>query len=162
MKISKLKRLPELAPYESEETREAATKEELHEVLLAFDQYINAITKTRQDVYLALRDKMAKYEQLSLDFGSYTYEVKNKVERKFNNDFDSTEDEAKFLEDMGFPAFVTRKEETVNTVKVNRTQLKKAYEKNVLPEVIASHYEIKEVVKLDVAKPKRIAKKEEE
>ncbi len=162
MKITKLKRLPELSPYENEETRDAASKEELHEVLLALDQYLNAIGNLRQDVYLSLQDKMAKHEQLSLDFGAYTYEIKNEVKRKFNNDFADVEAEAKFLEDHGFPSFVTRTEETVNTVKINRAQVKKAYEKNMFPEVIASHYTIDEETKLDVRKPKEIVKKEEE
>jgi hypothetical protein len=162
MKITKLKRLPELSPYENEETRDAASKEELHEVLLALDQYLNTIGKIRQDVYISLQDKMSKHEQLSLDFGAYTYEIKNEVKRKFNNDFADVEAEAKFLEDHGFPAFVTRKEETVNTVKINRAQVKKAYEKNMFPEVIASHYKIDEEVKLNVCDPVEIVKKEEE
>ena len=162
MKITTLKRLNEISPYENEETRDNATKEELHEVLLALDKYLNTLGKIRQEVSVSLQSKMAKSEQLTLDFGAYTYEVKNEVKRKFNNDFDSTEDEAKFLEDMGFPAFVTRKEETVNTVKVNRAQLKKAFEKNTLPESIASHYSIDEETSLKVAKPKLIAKAEEE
>lgn len=162
MKITKLKRLPELSPYEFEETRQVASKEELHEVLLALDQYLNTIGKLRQSVYVSLQEKMAKHEQLSLDFGAYTYEIKNEVKRKFNNDFASTEDEAKFLEDHGFPAFVTRKEETVNTVKINRAQVKKAYEKNMFPEVIASHYKIDEETNLKVCDPVEIVKKEEE
>ena len=129
MKITKLKRLNELSPYELQETRDNATKEELHEVLLALDQYLNTIGKIRTSVFASLQDKMAKSEQLSLDFGAYTYEIKNEVKRKFNNDFASTEDEAKFLEDHGFPSFVTRAEELINTVKVNRAQVKKAFEK---------------------------------
>lgn len=162
MRVNKLKKLNELSPYEIEETRDAASKEELHEVLLTLDQYLNTIGKIRQAVYVSLQNKMAKSEQLSLDFGAYTYEIKNEVKRKFNNDFTSTEDEAKFLEDHGFPSFVTRTEETVNTVKINRAQVKKAYEKNMFPEVIASHYKIDEEVKLNVCDPVETVKKEEE
>lgn len=161
MRITTLKKLNEISPFESEEVRDAATKEELHEVLLALDKYLNTLGKIRQDVSTSLQNKMAKSEQLTLDFGAYTYEVKNEVKRKFNNDFDSTEDEAKFLEDYGFSSFVSRDEKTVNTVKVNRAQLKKAYEKNVLPEVIASHYSMDEETSLKVAEPKLIAKEEE-
>lgn len=161
MRITTLKKLNEISPFESEEVREAATKEELHEVLLALDKYLNTLGKIRQDVSASLQGKMAKSEQLTLDFGAYTYEVKNEVKRKFNNDFDSTEDEAKFLEDYGFASFVSRDEKTVNTVKVNRAQLKKAFEKNTLPEVIASHYSMDEETSLKVAEPKLIAKEEE-
>jgi PP-loop superfamily ATP-utilizing enzyme len=162
MKITKLKRLNELAPYEMEETRDAASKEELHEVLLAIDQYLNTIGKLKQSVITSLQDKMGKTEQMTLEFGAYSYEIKNEVKRKFNNDFDSIEDEAKFLEDMGFPSFVSRDEKTVNTIKVNRAQLKKAYEKNTLPESIASHYSIDEETNLKIEKPKEITKAEEE
>lgn len=162
MKITKLKRLNELSPYEMEETRENATKEELHEVLLAFDQYLNTLGKIRTLVFNSLQDKMSKGEQLSLDFGAYTYEVKNEIKRKFNNDFDSVEDEATFLENHGFNSFVTRKEETINTVKVNRAQVKKAYEHNKLPELIASHYSMNEETSLKVCDPKVIKKEEEE
>ena len=161
MKITKLKRLNELSPYELQETRDNATKEELHEVLLALDQYLNTIAKIRTSVFASLQDKMAKSEQLSLDFGAYTYEIKNEVKRKFNNDFASTEDEAKFLEDHGFPSFVTRAEELINTVKVNRAQVKKAFEKNMLPEVVASHYNIDEETNLKVLEPKLLPKEEE-
>jgi hypothetical protein len=162
MKITKLKRLNELSPYELQETRDNATKEELHEVLLALDQYLNTIGKIRSSVFSSLQDKMAKSEQLSLDFGAYTYEIKNEVKRKFNNDFASIEDEAKFLEDHGFPSFVTRTEETVNTVKVNRAQVKKAYEKNMFPEVIASHYSQCEETKLNLRPPVKTVKTKEE
>ena len=161
MKITKLKRLNELSPYELQETRDNATKEELHEVLLALDQYLNTIGKIRSSVFASLQDKMAKSEQLSLDFGAYTYEIKNEVKRKFNNDFADVEAEAKFLEDHGFPSFVTRTEETVNTVKINRAQVKKAYEKNMFPEVIASHYKIDEETNLKVLEPKPLPKEEE-
>lgn len=161
MKITKLKRLNELSPYELQETRDNATKEELHEVLLALDQYLNTIGKIRSSVFASLQDKMAKSEQLSLDFGAYTYEIKNEVKRKFNNDFADVEAEAKFLEDHGFPSFVTRTEETVNTVKINRAQVKKAYEKNMFPEVIASHYTIDEETNLKVLEPKLLPKEEE-
>ena len=161
MKITKLKRLNELSPYELQETRDNATKEELHEVLLALDQYLNTIGKIRSSVFASLQDKMAKSEQLSLDFGAYTYEIKNEVKRKFNNDFADVEAEAKFLEDHGFPSFVTRTEETVNTVKINRAQVKKAYEKNMFPEVIASHYKIDEETNLKVLEPKLLPKEEE-
>jgi hypothetical protein len=161
MKITKLKRLNELSPYELQETRDNATKEELHEVLLALDQYLNTIGKIRSSVFSSLQDKMAKSEQLSLDFGAYTYEIKNEVKRKFNNDFADVESEAKFLEDHGFPSFVTRTEETVNTVKINRAQVKKAYEKNMFPEVIASHYKIDEETNLKVLEPKPLPKEEE-
>ena len=162
MKITKLKRLPELSPYEYEETRDAASKEELHEVLLALDQYLNTIGKIRQAVYSSLQDKMCKNEQLTLDFGAYTYEVKKEVKRKFNNDFASTEDEAKFLEDNGFASLVTRTEETINTVKVNRAQVKKAYEKNSMPESVASHYNFTEEENVKVCDPVLIQKDEEE
>lgn len=162
MKITKLKRIPELTPYEMEETRHNASKEELHEVLLALDKYLNTLGSLRQDVYNSLQDKMIKGEQLSLDFGAYTYEVKNEVKRKFNNDFTSTEDEASFLENHGFGSFVTRKEETITTVKVDRSQVKKAYEKNKLPELIASHYSVSEDVKLKVCDPVEIPKAKEE
>lgn len=161
MRITKLKRLNELSPYEIEETRENATKEELHEALLAFDQYLNTLGKIRQLVYVSLQEKMSKSEQLTLDFGAYTYEIKNEVKRKFNNDFADVEAEAKFLEDHGFPSFVTRKEETVNTVKINRAQVKKAYEKNMFPEVIASHYSIAEETNLKVCDPVLTPKEEE-
>lgn len=161
MRITKLKRLNELSPYEIEETRENATKEELHEALLAFDQYLNTLGKIRQLVYVSLQEKMSKSEQLTLDFGAYTYEIKNEVKRKFNNDFADVEAEAKFLEDHGFPSFVTRKEETVNTVKINRAQVKKAYEKNMFPEVVASHYKIDEETNLKVCDPVLTPKEEE-
>lgn len=162
MRITKLKKLNELAPYEMEETRDAASKEELHEALLALDQYLNTIGKIRQAVYVSLQGKMAKHEQLTLDFGAYTYEVKKEVKRKFNNDFASTEDEAKFLEDNGFASLVTRTEETVNTVKVNRAQVKKAYEKNSMPESVASHYNFTEEENVKVCDPVLIQKDEEE
>ena len=162
MKITKLKKLNELSPYEMEETRESATKEELHEVLLTLDQYLNTLGKIRTAVFNSLQDKMSKGEQLSLDFGAYTFEVKNEVKHNFNNDFDSIEDEATFLENHGFNSFVTRKEETVNTVKVNRTQIRKAYEHNKLPELIASHYSVNEKSSLKVCKPKAIVKAKEE
>ncbi len=161
MRITKLKRLNELSPYEIEETRENATKEELHEALLAFDQYLNTLGKIRQLVYVSLQEKMSKSEQLTLDFGAYTYEIKNEVKRKFNNDFADVEAEAKFLEDHGFPSFVTRKEETVNTVKINRAQVKKAYEKNMFPEVVAAHYKIDEETNLKVCDPVLTPKEEE-
>ena len=162
MKITKFKTSEELKSYAKPEVRDAASKEELHEALFSLDHFLNAIGQIRHDVFVSLQEKMANNEQLSLDFGAYTYEIKNEVKRKFNNDFASTEDEAKFLEDHGFPSFVTRKEETVNTVKINRAQVKKAYEKNMFPEVIASHYKIDEETKLDVRKPKEIVKTEEE
>lgn len=156
MKITKLKKLNELAPYEFEETRDAASKEDLHEALLALDQYLNTLGKIRQSVYSSLQDKMCKNEQLFLDFGAYTYEVKKEVKRKFNNDFSSIEDEAKFLEDNGFSSFVSRTEETVNTVKVNRAQVKKAYEKNSMPESVSSHYNFSEEESVKVYDPKAI------
>ena len=162
MRITKLKMMPELVPYQKEEVRDNATKEELHEVLVAVDKYLNALGDFKQSVKVSLQNKMAKSEQLSLDFGAYTYEVKNEVKHKFNNDFDSTEDEAKFLEDYGFSSFVSRDEKTVNTVKVNRAQLKKAFEKNTLPEVVASHYSMDEEISLKIEKPKEISKAEEE
>ena len=118
MKITKLKNLNELSAYQAEQTRNDASKEELHEALLAFDQYLNTLGKIRQLVFISLQDKMCKMEQLSLDFGAYTYEVKKEVKKKFLNDFSSIEDEAKLLEDFGFSGFVTRKEEVVNTTKV--------------------------------------------
>lgn len=161
MKITRLKKLNELAPYELDETRDNATKEELHEVLLALDQYLNTIAKIKQSVLVSLQDKMAKAEQLTLEFGAYSYEVKNEVKRKFNNDFTDVEAEAKFLEDHGFPSFVSRKEETINTVKINRAQVKKAYEKNMFPEVVASHYKIDEETNLKVCDPKEIVRVEE-
>ncbi len=162
MRIVKIKKSEELTPYAKEEVRDAASKEELHEVLFSLDHFLNAIGQIRHEVFISLQKKMANNEQLSLDFGAYTYEIKNEVKRKFNNDFADVEAEAKFLEDHGFPSFVTRTEETVNTVKINRAQVKKAYEKNMFPEVIASHYTINEEAKLDVRKPKEIVKKEEE
>lgn len=162
MKVTKFKTSEELKPYGREEVRDAASKEELHEVLFSLDHFLNTIGKLRQEVYLSLQDKMAKSEQISLDFGAYTYEAKKEVKHKFNNDFASIEEEAKFLEDHGFPAFVTRKEETVNTVKVNRAQVKKAYEKNMFPEVIASHYSQSEETKLTLCPPVKTVKKEEE
>ena len=162
MKITKLKKSEELTPYVKEEVRDAASKEELHVVLFSLDHFLNALGKLRHDVFVSLQKKMANNEQLSLDFGAYTYEIKNEVKRKFNNDFADIEAEAKFLEDHGFPSFVTRTEETVSTVKVNRAQVKKAYEKNMFPEVIASHYSQSEETKLDIRKPKEIVKKEEE
>jgi hypothetical protein len=162
MKVTKLKKSEELTPYAKEEVREAASKEELHEVLFSLDHFLNAIGKIRQDVFISLQNKMAKSEQLSLDFGSYTYEIKNEVKHKFNNDFSSIEDEAKFLEDHGFASLVTRTEETVNTVKVNRNQVKKAFNKNMFPEVIASHYSNSEETKLSLRPPVKINKKEEE
>lgn len=162
MKITRLKKSEELSPYAREEVRDAATKEELHEVLFSLDHFLNTIGKLRQDVYISLQDKMAKSEQISLDFGAYTYEAKKEVKHKFNNDFASIEEEAKFLEDHGFPSFVSRKEETINTVKVNRNQVKKAFNKNMFPEVIASHYSNSEETKLTLRPPVKTVKKEEE
>jgi hypothetical protein len=162
MKVTKFKTSEELKPYAKPEVRDAASKEELHEALFSLDHFLNAIGQIRHDVFVSLQEKMANNEQLSLDFGAYTYEIKNEVKRKFNNDFASIEDEAKFLEDHGFPSFVTRTEETVNTVKVNRAQVKKAYEKNMFPEVIASHYSKSEEAKLNLRPPVKTVKKEEE
>lgn len=105
---------------------------------------------------------MCKMEQLSLDFGAYTYEVKKEVKRKFNNDFATAEDEAKLLEDFGFNQFVSRTEEVVNKLKIDRTNLKKAYEKNTLPEAVSSHYKFDEEVKLNVLDPKEITTTKEE
>lgn len=162
MRINKLKDFKELATYQSAEAREAASKEELHEALVSFDQYITALSNARKEVFYSLQDKMCKSEQLSLDFGAYTYEVKKEVKKKFLNDFATTEDEAKLLEDLGFDQFVSRTEEVVNKLKIDRTNLKKAYLKNTLPEAVSSHYKFDEETKLNVLDPKEITVTTEE
>jgi hypothetical protein len=156
MKVTKFKTSEELKPYAKPEVRDAASKEELHEALFSLDHFLNAIGQIRHDVFVSLQEKMANNEQLSLDFGAYTYAVKKEVKRNFDNDFSSVEEEAKFLEDNGFAAFVSRREETVNTVKVIRDKVKKAYQKNSMPESVASHYSFSEKSRVKVCKPKAI------
>ena len=158
MKVTKTKTYQEILTYLNQEVRDSADVEDLNLTIHSIQSFLNRLNSVYKVVYDSLQDKLPKADQVSFEFNSYVYTTSSEVKRKFNNDFDNIEDEAKFLEDNGFPAFVSRTEETVTNTKVNRAQLKKAYDRNMLPEVIASHYRMDEEVKLKVNDPKLISK----
>lgn len=158
MKVTKTKTYQEILTYINQEVRDAADKDDLNLTVHSITSFINRLAPILKLVLESLAEKSTKAEQMSFEFNSYVYTTSSEVKHKFNNDFDNLEDEAKFLEDNGFPAFVSRTEETVTNTKVNRAQLKKAYERNMLPEVIASHYRMDEEVKLKVHDPKPVSK----
>lgn len=158
MKVTKTKTYQEILTYLNQEVRDSADVEDLNLTIHSIQSFLNRLNSVYKVVYDSLQDKLPKADQVSFEFNSYVYNTSSEVKHKFNNDFDNVEDEAKFLEDNGFPSFVTRTEETVTNTKVNRAQIKKAYERNMLPEIIASHYRMDEEVKLKIHDPKLISK----
>jgi hypothetical protein len=159
IKLDNLLMPSQILSYDTDEICNSSDVEDLHKALVSADHFLNIFGLARNRIYNALQNKMPKGEQMSLDFGAYTYEIVQSVKKNFISDFGKdTETEAQFLEDNGLGFLVTREEKIVNTVKIDNTKKKKLYQKNQLPEFIASHYSFEEESNLKVLEPKVIVK----